>query len=131
MSTITLQELFNKMWTGLSGQGWEKASQNGSCEYLTVDGRKCAVGHCLTDPGSAPFGSVCDVLTSHAKARKDLGFPEDRSKYYPADQADTRLQFLRDSQNAHDCSSTPEQMQRELRQVGKSYGLTVPGEVSE
>ena len=124
--TITIQELFNKMWAGLESQGGQKAIQDLACEYLTRDGKKCAVGHCLTDPGSAPYGGVCHVLSLSPAIRRDLGFPESREVYDPADSSDARLRFLRAAQCAHDNACDPEDMRDRLRRVGEMHGCTVP-----
>lgn len=124
--SITYQELFDKMWAGLSGQGWKRAEHAGACLYVTPEGDKCAVGHCLTAPDGATFGNVCQLLHGNVDARRDLGFPEYRNTYHPTDHTDERLQFLRDSQSAHDYARSPEHMQSNLRDIAINYGLTVP-----
>lgn len=35
-----------------------RAVENFSCEYLTADGRMCAVGRCAENPEDIPYGSL-------------------------------------------------------------------------
>lgn len=44
---LTRQEMFDRAWNGLKGQGWLPAYNHriSTCEYLTGSGKRCAWGH--------------------------------------------------------------------------------------
>ena len=44
-----LQEVFDAAYIGLWKQGWKPAYSLGSCRYLTNNGKRCAIGHCIPD----------------------------------------------------------------------------------
>lgn len=43
---ITIQEMFDRAWKGLEGQGWAKCmyADGTGCSYDGIDGKKCAWG---------------------------------------------------------------------------------------
>lgn len=45
------QEMFDKAALGIAGQGYEPAwdKEQSVCVILTAGGRRCALGHCVTD----------------------------------------------------------------------------------
>ena len=45
----SLQEIFDAAYLGMAKQEWQPAFSSGSCEYLTKDGKKCAIGHAIPD----------------------------------------------------------------------------------
>ena len=77
-----LQEVFDKAWAGMAGQGWERATSLGvfGCEYLmTKDGKeiRCAIGHTVPKEllftntgGTLEVGSVTSVVDCNPKWRE-------------------------------------------------------------
>jgi len=58
-NTMTKQELFDKVYIGLSNQGWMRSvNSNNGCSYRGVNGAKCAAGHILPDEEYTP---ECDL----------------------------------------------------------------------
>ena len=111
------QEMFNKMWLGLSGQGWKRsAREDGACMYRGPGGLKCAVGHLLSDEacsgevGPDDYGAVVDL---------PFWFLKYEGLY-------DELDFLNDAQGAHDEAGVPEEMEDNFRFLAVSYGLDIP-----
>lgn len=47
---MSQQEIFDKVWTGLKGQGFERSvNKENRCVYRGQNGLKCAAGHVLPD----------------------------------------------------------------------------------
>lgn len=44
-----LQEVFDLAYLGMAKQDWLPAYNSGSCQYLTSDGKRCAIGHAIPD----------------------------------------------------------------------------------
>lgn len=111
---LTRQEMFDRAYLGLAGQGFAQAKIDGGCVYLAPDGTRCAWGHVDTS------------LTSHYQCgvtwlREDcIGIAGNLT-------ADD-LKFAVALQNAHDDkrSADPATMQTFLHTLATDYGLTVP-----
>jgi len=58
----TKLEIIEETATYYSEDTSRRASTNGMCEYLTLDGRMCAVGRCLIDPGAVVGGGAEAIL---------------------------------------------------------------------
>lgn len=126
---ITLQRIFDLAWehfiVGDGEPAWSKAQQR--CQYLTDDGRKCAVGLALPEEFSSQtfykgFRSLCE------------NYPKmfDKSVHgalYYLDEFQRRLhdQLIEDGEW---CYSKEDRRQGYL-QVARDFGLTVPGESDE
>jgi hypothetical protein len=127
---LTRQEMFDRAWTGLKGQGFIICDSNNipalkkmnipGCLYDDGEGHRCAwgwvdpEGTSLATRGSYLFGGV-DVLM-----RKGIGL---------AAQLNLKdLSFAQALQGAHDGAYTPEDMEASLRRVAREWGLTIPGE---
>jgi len=109
------QEMFDRAWSGLKGQGFMRAVNSGvfggSCTYLALDGKRCAWGHVdtsLTDE----LGGVTGLHERGIGLAKFL------------DNGD--LLFATALQVSHDSGNTPKKMELSLRDVAERYGLTVP-----
>ena len=69
------QDLFNRAFTGLHGQGFEQSMITGSvCGYLSKDGlKRCAVGHLLSSKEEAIFfddiGAVSCIIKKSDEER--------------------------------------------------------------
>jgi len=112
------QELFNKMWTGLEAQGWEQAENaKGLCQYLTENGLRCAVGHCLSNPDPEFFGGVASLIHERPEVVAELGAHEDEV-----------FQFLCRAQLKHDENIVPSEMRLAFEKLASSEGLVIPGE---
>lgn len=112
------QMIFDRVWTGLKGQGFVRSIEGDDCMYRGPDGLKCAVGHCIddehynmnmeTEPAeNALVGdAVCATLGIE---RKD----------YPA-------QAMMGLQHIHDECAEPSNMEQCLRDFANHEGLQVP-----
>ncbi len=108
--TGTQQELFDKIFTGLRSQGFERSMVGSSCKYRGEQGRKCAVGYLIPDSHYTEEleGSGLYFLDT----RKQVSVPKEN------------LLFLCELQNIHDCSH--QMMEEELRRFAEKNQLTVP-----
>lgn len=123
---MTLQEMFNKAYLGLAGQKFERsANKQGSCLYRSPDGKKCAVGHLISDEHYASHlesksvfsWDVNQALTASGVDLIDRGI---------ADVTSEAEQVLNECQQCHDNSVSPEDMQQLLQKVAAAHNLTVP-----
>lgn len=109
------QNLFNMMWRGLKGQGWEQSNEShGGCMYRGRDGNKCAIGHCISD-------SVANTWDDSGQSSiSDILWDEGVSA--------SRIQFLHSAQRAHDkaLSRTPASMELAFRQFAEDHNLSIP-----
>jgi len=110
------QEMFDRAWNGLKGQGFTRALDSGvfggSCKYLADDGKRCAWGHVDT--------SLTDELDNVTGLHeRGVGL----AKFLDEDD----LIFAMSLQVAHDAGNSPGKMEESLRRVAERYGLTVPG----
>lgn len=113
MNKEVAQEIFDRAYTGLKGQGFRQARDaDGKCVGLASDGTRCAVGHAY--PGLTPGRRISDA---YYQAHRDLGDDWKGSA------------FLRALQRAHDdLPSDPDRMQARLAHVAITYGLAIPRE---
>lgn len=68
MTTITLQEAFDRIVQGFASQNWHTSSEEDSegtfsCRYRTHDHRKCAVGWLIKDEEYVPELEGCSPVT--------------------------------------------------------------------
>lgn len=108
---LTRQEMFDRAYRGLASQGWRRAYEVNSCEYVTDDGRRCAWGWVdpsLTDEDSGDVQGLFD---------KERGV----AAYLSLDD----LRFAMALQDAHD-SSTDDTLERDLRAFAGRQGLAIP-----
>jgi len=113
MTMTREQEIFNKAYLGLAGQGFEQAVDPlGICQYVDANGRKCAVGHCLTDPTYGTNLNVAALIYEDPQAATDL--------------EGVSLNFLVQLQQCHDKGDTPGAMQKPLLNFASLRNLTVP-----
>jgi hypothetical protein len=105
---MTNQEFFDKVWRGLKGQGFQRATRvTGGCSlYVQETGFRCAVGHAAESTIDGTWSNEADALVSRGVLR---GLVE-RATY------------------AHDRSYTAEAMESGLRACAAAYGLEVPNE---
>lgn len=115
MNVITIdlspQEAFDKMVAGLKAQGWMRSMNKYDtvCKYRGDAGRKCAVGHLLTDfEAQNSEGSLVSALLARGRIRF----------------ADAQTQRLvEDCQLSHDVNPIPANMIRSFRERAEAYGL--------
>ena len=69
----SLQEIFDAAYLGMAKQEWQPAFSSGSCEYLTKDGKKCAIGHAIPDARvkDMPFHGSVQALRFNPAINKD------------------------------------------------------------
>jgi hypothetical protein len=127
MNRITLQDIFNKAWQHFIIEDNPPATElmmgMHVCRYLTLDGRKCAVGLAL--PNNPEVQEQCCGFETLVVDYPDL-FSEDL----------TGKSYLREFQNRlHDklqrdgnWAYGKEQMKHSYLSVAEEYGLTVPSE---
>ncbi len=53
----------------------KRAVTQGLCEYLTSDGRKCAMGRCCRNPGSLLQGTSYDIFKKYGDETQKIFFP--------------------------------------------------------
>lgn len=94
-----LQVLFDKACAGVIDQGAQSLmpGDNSTCAYRGTDGKKCAVGHLLSDEQIAMYGI------------KEMDNPEKfvsplLRELVPGVQTGMAVEFLSDLQDAHDNS---------------------------
>lgn len=113
IKTASYQELFNRMWDGLAGQGWKRSvDENDLCAYRGEEGMKCAIGYCIDDEAAKEWEG--DSISA-ADIKYRLHIKVDR------------LEFLTDCQRAHD-GGLDHEMKKRFRAIAKKYNLTIPGE---
>jgi len=108
------QNLFNMMWNGLKGQGWIRSLSDYGCLYRGDDGRKCAIGHCISDQvantwDDARYSSVAKILEGEGLTV-------------------SRINFLSRAQLAHDKADDDDDghMELEFRKFAKQHNLSIP-----
>ncbi len=110
----TRQELFTLAWNGLKDQGFQPSlmASGDDCAYRGKDGRKCALGHCMTDEAYKPsmegLGAYSPIIMSACGI------------------SDADSYFADCLQICHDTASGPEHMERSLRDFARGQGLSVP-----
>lgn len=122
------QEMFNRAWNGLKGQGWQQAMEdlgNGSfaCLYTTKDKKHCAWG--WVDREADGRGTVYTLAEAGVgiagQMLKAAGVP--LARYVPD------LVFAKKLQEAHDqCGQrqTPAELEGIFRAFAAHHGLTIP-----
>lgn len=115
MSKSNIQNWFNTAVAGLAVQGFERSlAEGGSCAFRGVEGRKCAIGHLISDEqlnalkacrwDEPPAFNVRREITKNEKEDVFLG----------------RLQLC------HDYSVTANSMKENLVALAEDNGLTIP-----
>lgn len=113
---MTLQEAFDKIYTGLRGQEWGQSVsiQTASCAYRGAEGRKCAIGFLIPDDKYLP--------------EMDGTYPwnvEQVMNYLKEDFTDDEILFLCRCQHIHDVHPY-EEMKFHLEQLARDHNLTIP-----
>lgn len=109
--------MFDKAVAGLAAQGFEQSKDAyGGCAYRGEDGRKCAMGHCITDDQYLRINEG----EAASKVIRDLGWYNAVRGGF-ADQ----LQYCHDEAD-HGSLDVPTAMKQALRALGERFGLTIP-----
>lgn len=118
--TMTNQEAFNKAVRGLAAQGFQRAMQCAyTCAYRDGEGRRCAVGHLLSDEELAVEGNsqpVYELQTPFEEGGSLNGLDS---------------MVLENLQGAHDTSTTPIDMKSRLVEFAIRYELELPRELDQ
>lgn len=114
------QELFNKAYIGLDGQGFKRSFDidKGRCMYRGPDGRKCAIGHAIPD-------ELYDPIMEEGMPGSGFGILLGLMGFAVFGDFE-RHEFANNLQSAHDCADCPEDMKHRLQNFAKNYGLTIP-----
>ncbi len=129
---MTRQEMFNKAYIGVILQGGPSVTSDAdgslSCAYLDGDtGRKCGVGHLLTDEELADVGSLKGSVFCLREEWYQIS-----TKPIPAWLNTSHMSFLSNLQDAHDEAYYRDgadyitHFLKEMDKVAKDYELTVP-----
>jgi len=113
---MTEQEVFNIVVKHLAAQNWERSiSDNKTCAYRGLNGKKCAIGALLLDDEVPKEGA-----TVHGRWFRPI---LERLGLYTSD-----LGFLDQLQCAHDLSGlgSRSSMEEELKQIGARFRLEWP-----
>lgn len=124
------QEIFDKVWAGLSSQGWAKSMMrpgSQACAYRGALGRKCAVGWLIPDQEYDPIMEGLPIswfLVERAEGRsRAMAF----LKAIEAGGVDLSepgvLDLLESMQHAHDSLGN---LKESMVQVAQHYNLTIP-----
>lgn len=116
------QEIFDRAWRGLKGQGFEQAlSLTGACRYRSPTGGRCAVGHLVPD----------DVYDPNMEGWS-IGSGGGEKYVLPClaacgvwDGTRERQEFLVGLQMCHDKAAD---MEEDLRRFARNRSLTIPAD---
>lgn len=111
---MTMQEMFDKMLSGIIKQGALGKTADGSCAYQLPDGRRCVASQLLSDEQLANV--VHAGLNSSGFSSINYIF-----KIVPRDSAELRL--VRDLQDTHDESENLTDFLEGARLVAAEYKL--------
>lgn len=140
---LSLQDIFNAVWTGLKAQSWIAAvnPDTGACKYLTVDGKKCAIGQLLTEDEACDLpGTFCYINEAgRLPARLSILTEDDLKTPYVGrpSQIGAVLQRLHDEcvenifnhdVSKYDVKTDSAKMEANFRTFAANHGLTIPGE---
>lgn len=105
----TFQAAFDRAVAGLAGQGFERSMNADGlrCRYSGDGGRHCAYYY-VKPHETFVEGESASEQPHNAGEFMDL------------------LRFYNKLQIAHDWGSTPQEMKRRLRDLAKTYALTIP-----
>jgi hypothetical protein len=108
-----MQEIFNKVWTGLKAQKFERSTFRADqliCAYRGEEGRKCAAGHLIPDEEYRALWEGRRVRALDFFAR--FSFEE--------------LDLIDALQRAHDQGFVPATMRARLKEVARTFNLKIP-----
>jgi hypothetical protein len=128
------QEIFNQVYLGLKSQGFKRSTafadeHVGTCRYRGYDGRKCAIGHLISDEEYSIDleGSGIYYLLKHTFTDISPPFPVLKMKSFferlEINNCTDHIDFLRSLQRVHD---EFEDMQAGLKSIAATHGLTIP-----
>lgn len=114
MTKATKQSLFDQAYRGLAAQGWKKSLDvDGGCVYRGLEGRRCAVGHCISDEEYTiqmeEIGGIAAV-TRRGYLKRLVPFSL----------------FLEALQVAHDRAYEGDEMRELFEKLANIHGLSVP-----
>lgn len=113
---MTLQEIFDKVYTGLKGQNWQRSGVmvegNFDCLYR-CDGLKCAAGHLIPDE-----------LYSNVIEGVSFGDSMFFSEIYTAlNLENDAIEFVSLLQQCHDDAND---IEKAMNDIAQDYKLTIP-----
>lgn len=123
---ISLQDIFDAAWQAFIVEGRPPAHDGYSCQYLTFDGRRCAVGLVLPDK---PSPDELDGDFSSIVSEFPEWFDEEIQELNNTDpnQLNRFQQDLHDSLIANEDWTHPVNVRRDwYLKVAKSYNLKLP-----
>lgn len=109
---MTKQEMFNRAFLGLKGQGFAQSKYGAFCVYQSPDGKRCAWGH--VDPS---------LTKEHRTGVRGL-FEDQIGVAATIDVKD--LIFVERLQDAHDRATSPNHMDDNLMMLANQYDLEIP-----
>lgn len=126
------QEIFDTVWLGLKSQGFEGSFNTTECgpecAYRGEDGKKCAVGHLISDEDYQldfeGYGFTEDETCSvDATIRVSAKVKREHRKFV------SDLQLIHDTcVRSYEGTDIPDQIQKSMRDLAKRHELTIPGE---
>lgn len=119
-----MQDCFNRSYLGLKSQGFEHSFHKSACLYRDPEGRKCAIGHLIPDEMYIP--DIEDLAPNSLV----MDYPKFFYGVFPyleekADR-DALVRFLTNLQSVHDCSTSPNDMERNLHSFALLRNLSIP-----
>lgn len=127
---LTEQEIYDRACTGLAKQGFRQSrNRNEGCAYRGDEGRRCAIGHCLTDDEIGGEEGILGCLPIAGRLRLGLFMASDPGTVDAESNAE-RWDFCLSLQKVHD-RNVGELMRQELLSFGKYRGLEIPVHLQE
>lgn len=117
---MEIQLAFNKAFAGVIAQGGLAKTAEGGCFYEMANGRRCGVGHLLTDEQLGVVRSVNMISAPVRWLVKDGVL--DSSFGHP---------FFGELQAAHDDSDDLSDFKHKMLQLAEKFGLALPEGLSE
>lgn len=116
----TLQQVFDDAYRGLAAQGFaQSVGEGGSCAYRGAKGRRCAIGHCISDAEYTPAIENASVATRGDRYTEAV-------ELFDRLFAGLSIDTLRTLQGVHDCGTTPAGMVSALKNFARHNRLTIP-----
>lgn len=121
---MTRQEMFDRAVRGLREQNFRQSKKNGSCEYQSANGDRCAWGH-VDDTLTDQCGSVTDLHLAFNRDSADYSLRITSTSLTASLNRET-VRWADDLQRCHDEAEGPDDMQRRLRDFGNQHELVWP-----
>ena len=123
------QEIFNRAYEGLRKQGFELALSQGTCQYRTEDGKRCAVGQLIPESKYRLEFENISISAFDSETSDEDKCKIDSIIHAAGLRPSQKVRiFLRHLQQCHDYGIDPADMKRRLNNFAAKHNLTIPTE---